>query len=331
MSFRDQLMNQWVANQFDLSEISLSAVSGDASFRRYFRAIHQEKPYIVMDAPPEHEDCRPFVAIVRDWLGYQVPVPQIVAEDLERGFLVLEDFGDVSLLEKLNADSAPLLYQKAMEELLKIQQVPSSGSYRYPPYDDALLLREMSLFPDWLMGEHLGIELSEAERVALEQTFGLLIDSALEQPQVCVHRDYHSRNLMLTESGNIGVIDFQDAVWGPVTYDLVSLLRDCYIKWPTEQCYDWVLSYKARIVEHGIINNVSDKDFIRWFDLMGVQRHLKASGIFARLLHRDGKDGYMNDVPRTLSYIMDVANGYPELSFLSMLIKHKILPALKVA
>ncbi len=309
MPQRLQQLEAWLRGELGIADYSIAPASSDASFRRYFRIQFDGISRIVMDAPPEKEDCAPFVSIARQLHAIGLHVPEILAEDLSQGFLLLSDLGSTPYLDVLNDDSVERLYGDALEALTRLQ---ARGPRELPAYDRELLMTEMGLFRDWYLGEHLGLALSDEEREALEGAFTLLADIALEQPRVAVHRDYHSRNLMLCER-NPGIIDFQDAVFGPITYDPVSLLRDCYIAWPRERVEGWALGYRDRAVEQGIIDHVDDATFLRWFDLMGVQRHLKATGIFARLNHRDGKPGYLNDIPRTLGYVREVAGRYSEL------------------
>lgn len=293
----------------------LVPASSDASFRRYFRIHTDGTTRVVMDAPPPQEDCRPFVHIANLLHVAGMNAPEVIESDLEEGFLILSDLGNTTYLDVLNEDNADRLYGDAIGALAQLQACIEPASAGLPAYDSELLNFELSLFKDWYLQKHLGMTLDAKQKSVLAATNKLLVDSALAQTQVCVHRDYHSRNLMFTAQHNPGVLDFQDAVTGPVTYDLVSLLRDCYISWPRGRVEEWVLNYYQIVVESGIVNedHVSEAQFLRDFDLMGVQRHLKAIGIFARLLHRDDKDGYMNDIPRTLGYVKEVAGRYPEL------------------
>ena len=299
----------------------MTPASNDASFRRYFRATLQDRSYVAMDAPPDREDCEPFVRIARAMHEVGLHVPEIHAEDHEQGFLLLDDLGTQSYLDSLDQYSVDSLYADAIESLLILQGSDILERIDLPPYDEALLMQEMGLFRDWYLGTHLGIDLSQEQANDLQQVFELLAASALEQPTVCVHRDYHSRNLMVVDEDNPGIIDFQDAVVGPITYDLVSLLRDCYIEWPRTLVESWAMQFYEELIEAGVISKDSRGNFLRWFDLMGVQRHLKATGIFARLNHRDGKPGYLNDIPRTLGYVKEVAGRYDELSSLAKLLE----------
>ena len=317
----DQLKN-WLVEVLGQDDFDIKPASEDASFRRYYRISYNGSSRIIMDAPPDHEDCSRFIDISSRLRVSGVNAPEVFQYNKQYGFVLLSDFGDDLYLDVLNDSNADHLYKDALSALLRMQQ--NTDRTGIPPYDEALLLQEMELFRDWLLGRHLGIELDTNQNTQLDKIYTLLIDSALQQPVVFVHRDFHSRNLMYCENNNPGIIDFQDAVLGPVTYDLVSLFKDCYIKWPGETIYKWT---------RGFYNSVNTGDFdetifLRWFDLMGVQRHLKASGIFARLYHRDHKDGFLKDIPRTLSYIQDLENDYPELEFLIELIHSRVLPKL---
>ncbi len=314
MSDRLDCLQQWTRGQLGWPDADLKPASADASFRRYFRVQQGDESYVLMDAPPEKEDCGPFIHVSRLLLALGLHVPEILASDLEQGFLLLSDLGTRLYLDELNESSVDRLYGDALGALATLQSCgPDSG---LPRYDRKLLLSEMSLFRDWLLDTHLGVQLGESQQDDLQRSFERLADNALEQPQVCVHRDYHSRNLMLSARHNPGILDYQDAVTGPVTYDLVSLLRDCYISWPRQRVEDWALGYFELAAQTGIVrpDQVNEQQFLKWFDWMGVQRHLKAAGIFARLNHRDGKPGYMNDIPRTLGYVSDVCSRYSELA-----------------
>jgi len=304
----------WLEKDLGMAGCEPVPASSDASFRRYFRIRSGGRSYIVMDAPPDREDCRPFIAVARRLLDIGVHVPEILQADAGRGFLLLDDLGSRLYLDELTEGNVDRLYGDALAALAVIQGCGPRDD-TLPPYDRDLLMREMGLFRDWLVGRHLGMALSDEQQRTLDEAFALLADNALEQPQVCVHRDYHSRNLMVTERNNPGILDFQDAVVGPVTYDLVSLLRDCYIAWPRQRVEDWALGYQELAMQSGILRpeHKDEALFLRWFDLMGVQRHLKAAGIFARLMHRDGKPGYLRDVPRTLAYVTEVCGRYPRL------------------
>ena len=311
----------------NLTGATISPASEDASFRRYFRLGAGNSSWIAMDAPPDREDSSHFIRIADYLERIGVNSPRVLAADLGRGFLLMTDLGSTPYLTALNPASAAHLYRDALRALVRIQERGNEFKSALPPYDEKLLSFELSLFRDWLCGRHLQVEFRRADRTAWQDCCDWLIDSALGQPTVFVHRDYHSRNLMVTETDNPGILDFQDAVEGPVTYDLVSLLKDCYIKWPAERIRSRALEFHAA-VDASLHGRMTADEFLRAFELMGVQRHLKAAGIFARLCHRDGKAAYLNDVPRTLGYITDIAPRYEELSFLARLIDERVLPRL---
>ena len=319
---RSILLQNWLARHFSLSpeQISLTPASADASFRRYFRLwLADGSTRIVMDAPPEHEDCRPFLHVAALFGNAGVHVPEVYAENLEQGFLLLSDLGNTTYLQVLDADSAPRLYRDANQALINIQLASRPGIL--PDYDRALLERELNLFPDWYIARHLGVTLDAQQEAALRSVFVQILDSNLAQPPVFVHRDYHSRNLMLIENGqNPGVIDFQDAVYGPLTYDLVSLYRDAYIAWEEAQELDFVIRYWEAARAAGLPVRSDFDDFYRDYEWMGAQRQIKVLGIFARLYHRDGKDGYLKDMPRVMAYLRRTCERYPELKPLRQLL-----------
>lgn len=308
---------------------SLEPASADASFRRYFRVRDAGSSYIVMDAPPDREKTAPFLQAAAIFAAAGLNVPTIHAIDSAQGFLLLEDFGTILLLDRLQAvndiDAAGNLYQPALDSLFRLQTSINPDSSGLPYYDAAWLLREFGIFEDWFLGQLLALH---APAGLLEPVARLLIDSALEQPQVCVHRDYHSRNLMLPEQADLGILDFQDAVCGPISYDLVSLLRDCYVSWPQTWVTRWTEQYYQRLRTSGLVAT-DYRHFQRWFDLMGMQRHLKAVGIFARLHLRDGKSAYLADIPRTLGYVCDVCTGHDELQDFGHFLRQRVLPALR--
>lgn len=320
MTDRLQALTQWLEQRHELGRFSLAPASEDASFRRYYRVCTDAGTLIAMDAPPEKEDPAPFVGIARALFQLGLNVPQIFHVELARGFVLMSDLGTRSYQQALSDETVERLYGDALAALAVLQAC-GPGEHRLPAYDRRLLMSEMELFRDWYLTEHVGVELPSSRSNDLDRVFAGLADSALEQPTVCVHRDYHSRNLMVTERNNPGILDFQDAVIGPVTYDLVSLLRDCYVAWPRKRVEDWALGYRELALRSGILKTADDEQFLRWFDLMGVQRHLKAVGIFARLNHRDHKPNYLNDIPRTLAYVRDVAGRYPELASLADLLE----------
>ncbi|CAB1276715.1 aminoglycoside phosphotransferase family protein [Candidatus Nitrosacidococcus tergens] len=296
---------------------SLTPVAGDASARRYFRLFQpQKESLIIMDAPPEKEGCTNFIYIANKLNKLGLNVPRILSQDLAQGFLLLTDLGSDQYLDFLNVNSAQTLYEDAISALL-ILQSKGTNSADLRPYSRKLLLQEMELFKDWYLGCHLGIQMT----TELDSIFNLLVNIVLNQPQVFVHRDYHSRNLMITNQNNPGILDFQDAVKGPVTYDLVSLLRDCYIAWPQEKIAGWVSTYRNKAAQLNIPVGQDLNEFLYWFDWMGIQRHLKAIGIFARLNYRDHKPNYLKDIPRTLAYIIRVGSQYNELVDLNKILQ----------
>jgi len=305
---------------------TLTPASSDASFRRYFRWEGAGRSLILMDAPPPQEDCHPFVKVAGLLAEVGVHVPRILAADLDQGFLLLSDLGRQTYLDVINADNAEPLFEDALQALLALQKLPLTAPL--PSYDEVLLRREVQLFPDWYVQRHLGIELSGEQLAAWQRTCTLLIDSALAQPQVLVHRDFMPRNLMLSEP-NPGVLDFQDAVYGPVTYDVTCLFKDAFLSWPEAQVRGWLERYWQQARAAGIAVQAELEDFLRASDLMGVQRHLKVIGIFARICHRDGKPKYLGDVPRFFRYIEAVVARRPELAELGELLAS--LPQIEVA
>ncbi|WP_137805057.1 aminoglycoside phosphotransferase family protein [Pseudomonas sp. G(2018)] len=296
---------------------TLTAASSDASFRRYFRWEGADKSFIIMDAPPPQENCKPFVDIAFLLAKSGINVPKIYAEDLERGFLLLNDLGNKTYLDVIDSENAEDLFNDALQALLAFQQLPMVAPL--PSYDVALLRRELELFPEWYVKRELGIEFDAAQQVLWQQVSDLLIDSALAQPKVLVHRDYMPRNLMLSQP-NPGVLDFQDAVYGPVTYDVTCLFKDAFLSWPEERVRGWLESYWQQAAALDIPVQPDFEDFLRASDLMGVQRHLKVIGIFARICHRDGKPRYLSDVPRFFDYIEAVIARRPELAELDVLL-----------
>ncbi len=324
MDIRLKEINQWLQDDLKIKNYTIEPASADASFRRYFRVSSDGETSIIMDAPPDKEDCAPFIDITNRLLRTGVRSPEVKTYSAEKGFLMLSDLGNIVYLDKLTDDSSDDLYHAAIDSLITMQSQADTSNL--PEYNEALLKQEMDLFPDWLIEKHLGLLTDQSW---LNQTFSFLAQSALDQPQIFVHRDYHSRNLTWQADQPPGILDFQDAVLGPISYDLVSLLRDCYIEWPQDRVATWVKYYCDNVRQKGLLDNVTDAEFTRWFDLMGIQRHLKASGIFARLWLRDGKQGYLKDIPRTLNYIEEVSQDYPELKDLHNFLIQELLPALK--
>ena len=312
---RVEALSAFAARALSTSAYTIAPASADASFRRYLR-ITPEAPWrgratlILMDAPPPMEDCRPFVHVSSLMCAARLNAPAVLVDDLEQGFLLLTDLGSRTYLGELDERTAPGLYSDAINALVRWQQATREGEL--PPYGEALLTRELMLFPDWYVAKHLGVSLSGAQRRVLDDAFRLILDNNLAQPTVYVHRDYHSRNLMRTEP-NPGILDFQDAVQGPITYDLVSLLRDAYVEWAEELQIDWAVRYWQRARAAGLPVDADFSGFWRNFEWMGVQRQLKVLGIFARLCHRDGKSAYLNDMPRVLSYLRRACGRYDAL------------------
>lgn len=336
---RQALLSQWCAEKMSVTDIVLDIVSGDASFRRYYRFSHNGTSYIAVDAPPEKENSQPFVAIAKLWLAQGINVPHIIGVDLSQGYMLLTDFGDSLLLDELELSEAKadVYYPKALAELKLIAALSTAQSpeliteiinkpstYSYHSYDAVLLRQEMQLFDDWFYHKHLGFT---AQIPAFVETLmQTLVQNALDQPQVVVHRDFHSRNIMLTDDNALGIIDFQDAVIGAITYDAASLLKDCYISWPRAKVLELLKSFQQMLAI-----DVSFETFTQWFDLMGLQRHIKVAGIFCRLSYRDGKSAYLNDLPLVLAYIIDVCQRYseqlPEITAFSAWLSNHIMPA----
>jgi aminoglycoside/choline kinase family phosphotransferase len=316
MNDRSQLLDQWL-EQSGYGNYRLQRASEDASFRSYLRLETAGQSMIVMDAPPEHEPCDRFISVAKKLRAAGLNAPEIIASNLEDGFLLLTDFGSLDYLSQLNPQSEGQLYADALAALLIMQtRVDKAG---LPDYDEAMLLRELDLFHDWFLIELLGIELNSSQQSIWQETRQMLVGNALGQPQVFVHRDYHSRNLMVVDQHNPGILDFQDAVSGPLTYDLVSLLRDCYIAWPLQRVEQLALDYHELARAQQLVE-VDSGQFMRWFNLMGIQRHLKVAGIFSRLKIRDGKSRYLDDIPLTLAYLQQVSALEASTSGLSALL-----------
>jgi aminoglycoside/choline kinase family phosphotransferase len=305
------LLHDWLGARFGSASFSLSPASEDASFRRYFRVASGGCSWVVMDAPPEREDCRPFVHVAALMSAAGLHVPEILAQDLDRGLLLLSDLGTTTYLKALQASNPGALFDDAADALIQFQLASRPGVL--PLYDEALLKREIDLFPQWYIMRHLGATLDPKEQQGLAQSTALLVARALAQPKVYVHRDYMPRNLMVSEP-NPGILDFQDAVFGPITYDIVSLFRDAFISWEEAQVLDWTVRYWEKARRAGLPVGADFGEFYRDFEWMGLQRHLKVLGIFARIHYRDGKPGYLEDTPRFLGYARAVCGRYRELS-----------------
>lgn len=314
---RLEQLGEWLGARVPAGSFALAPVSADASFRRYFRVSVAGASWIAMDAPPEHEDCRPFVHVARLLRAAGVNAPDIVAQDLARGFLLLTDLGDTTYLSALNEGNSDRLFGDAVDALLKWQFASREGEL--PPYDAPLLQRECDLFADWYIVRHVQLTLSAAQQQSLAEMVKLIISRNVAQPAVYVHRDYMPRNLMVADP-NPGVIDFQDAVYGPITYDLVSLTRDAFVSWEEQRVLDWTVRYWEKAKRVGLPVDADFAAFYRDFEWMGLQRHLKVLGIFARLHYRDGKVGYLEDTPRFMRYARAVAGRYLELGPLARLL-----------
>ena len=329
MDSRNTQLIAWLAQVGYPVRGPLTAASRDASFRRYYRVPYKDRSVVVMDAPPPREDAGRFVRLARWFAKQGMRTPEVLAVDEARGFVVLEDFGREHYYQALNRDNADRLYGQALDALIDVQRRVSLEqdpvARALPDYDRALFLEEMGLFDEWLVAVHLGMK--DTDWDVLRPAYDLLADSALEQPRVVVHRDLHCRNLMCLPGGELGVLDFQDAARGPVTYDLASLLKDCYVAWPRGRVRDWALAYRVRLLEARLLTaDVDEARFLRWFDFIGAQRHLKAAGIFARLKHRDGRDEYLEDIPLTLGYVAEVCACYPDLRALGDWLETHVRP-----
>lgn len=325
---RTQQLKVWLAQELGTEHIELMPLTGDAGFRCYFRFNHNNFSYIAVDAPPEYSNNQAFVNIQKFLAQQGLRVPEIIAKSIELGFFCLSDFGDELLADRINHNNVSQYYAHALEQL---QQVVSTGNLKtvsLPDYDADFIRQELAIFPQWLLSTHLSLKLDEDEQQELAQCFDFLVEEILLQPAVFMHRDFHSRNIMVLADQELGIIDFQDAVVGPITYDLVSLLRDCYVRWPDEIVQPLVEQYRLAMQSKYVTEDLSQENWQKWFDLTGVQRHIKASGIFARLHHRDGKSGYLKDIPLTLTYIQDISAQYDKLSFLHRLVKDRVIPTL---
>ncbi|MFH2135991.1 MAG: phosphotransferase [Pseudomonadota bacterium] len=309
---RQQQLTDWLSSLFPDRPFTLAPASADASFRRYFRATFADgSTRVVMDAPPQHENCEPFLHIGKLFEQAGTHVPHVYAQDLAQGFLLLSDLGNTTYLQALQTESPKQLYAAATDALIKIQL--ASKPAELPPYDEALLRRELELFPEWYIGKHLGVTLSDKQKAKLEEVFQRILANNLAQPCVYVHRDYHSRNLMFVPDNNPGILDFQDAVYGPITYDLASLFKDAYIQWEEAEVMDWLIPYWEKARKAGLPVREDFGEFYRDYEMMGVQRHIKVLGIFARLYHRDGKDGYLKDMPLVMEYLHKACERYIDL------------------
>jgi aminoglycoside/choline kinase family phosphotransferase len=321
-------LTRWLFDDLGFAGSRIAPASADASFRRYFRVFRGDETFIAMDAPPDKEDIGPFVGVARMLLEIGLNAPVVLATDAQRGYLLLSDLGQRIYLDELGQEgAAESLYGDALSALCVMQTAGGGKAAGLPHYSHELFMREMRLMPEWFLGRHLDLQISAAEQGMLEQLFESLAHAALAQPATFVHRDYHSRNLLVTAADNPGILDFQDAVRGPVTYDLVSLLKDCYIAWPAPKVREWALAHRERLLACDFPLDADAAQFLRWFDLVGLQRHIKVLGIFARLYHRDAKPRYLDDLPRVLDYTRDAAAQYAESAPFAQFIAKRIEPA----
>jgi N-acetylmuramate 1-kinase len=323
---RQKALEHWLQSTPGLASFTLQPMQGDASFRRYFRIKTASCSLVAMDAPPPRENCRPFVAIAKSLRALGLNAPDIMAADLAQGFLLITDFGDRTYLKALTPENADHLYGLALHALATLQGCKEVNDYSVPPFTEALMRQEWAWHKEWFLGKLLGLTLSSTEEKQLGQCMDLIVDSALSQPQVFMHRDYHSANLMVTADENIALLDFQDAFIGPVTYDLVSLLRDCYIDWPPQQVQTWALLYRQQLLDKGVLRDVDEQTFLQWFDWMGLQRHLKALFTFARKHVRDQQSQYLQSIPRTLHYLQSVSLRYTQMAALHDYLSQVVQP-----
>jgi len=326
MDPRQIQLQKWLSTVLDTPSLALTPITGDASFRRYFRLQHQNMDYIAMDSPPEKEPCQPFVNIAKKFLALNLRVPQIFAEDIQHGFLLISDLGDQLYIDALNNHNADQLYRHAIDQLITIQSCQNIPNHTLESFMTTELQQELAYFTKWFLEAYLALSLTQTQNQILEKTYATLLKNALEQPQYCIHRDYHSRNLMVLPNNEVGILDFQDAMIGPITYDLVSLIRDCYVDWPQTQIIKWMNYYREKALSHALLSTTDAGLFTRWFDLTGIQRHLKATFIFARKSLRDQNDSYLQYIPRTLNYVKQIAQNYCDLSEFHDLLNQIILP-----
>jgi len=325
---RRTAIQHWLESVSGVHPITLHPMIGDASTRRYFRVDVRGASFVVMDAPPEHENCHAFVAIAKALREVGLNTPDILESDLTQGFLLLTDFGESTYLSSLNAQNADHLYDKALDALAVLQSCDFVNDHAIPPFTANFIQKEWSWHKEWFLEKFLGLAISDIEN-DLDRSYNQIVTAVMSQPHVFMHRDYHSANLMVLDENEVGILDFQDAFIGPVTYDLVSLLRDCYIAWPKDRVHGWVKSYHQKLIAQGMLENVSDEEFLRWFDWMGMQRHLKALLTFSRKHVRDQQSQYLRFVPRTLHYLLMVSEQYPELIILHDFLRLTVKPAVE--
>jgi aminoglycoside/choline kinase family phosphotransferase len=323
---RKKAILDWLNSTCGIHSTSLQLMAGDASLRRYFRLVTEEHTFVVMDAPPPHENCIPYIAISKTLRQMGLHAPAVIYADVARGFLLITDFGDATYLSALTSANVEQLYGEALDALAILQTTRVVEGHPIPAFTADFMRKEWVLHKEWVLCKLLGLSLPLAEK-ELDACYEIIVESAVTQPQVFMHRDYHSANLMVLPQGGVGILDFQDAFIGPVTYDLVSLLRDCYIDWPKERVQTWASLYLQRLQDSGELLYVNEQTFLRWFDLMGVQRHLKALMTFARKEVRDHQPRYLRYIPRTLEYLIQVSHQYPELAALHDYLRITVQPA----
>jgi aminoglycoside/choline kinase family phosphotransferase len=325
---RKNALKEWLSTTDIGPYGDMQPMQGDASSRRYFRIFTSQRSFILMDAPPLQENCHAYVSIAQALHQKGLHTPEIIAANIDQGFLVISDLGDTTYLKALNSQNADQLYLRALNALTAIQACDEVPMKTLPLFSREFMLKEWEWHKEWFLDKLLGLSLIVEEEKALDDCYKQIVEMATNQPQVFMHRDYHSANLMVLPN-DVGILDFQDAFKGPVTYDLVSLLRDCYIDWPEEQVRKWALTYHASLIRLGVLTQVDQQTFLQWFDWMGVQRHLKALFTFARKKIRDQQSQYLNHVPRTLHYLQSVSGRYPELAVLHDYLRKKVLPAVE--
>ena len=328
---RSEALAAWVKSCHAFQLASMQAMPGDASFRRYFRVTTTNGSFVAMDAPPPRENCRPFVAIANALRSMKLHAPEIIAADLDKGFLLLTDFGDATYLKTSREENANQLYYAALDALLVLQTCQQVDGFTIPAFTAEFMQQEWAWHKEWFLDKLLGLTLSLQQEQTLDNCMSAVIESAATQPQVFMHRDFHSANLMVLPKNQVGILDFQDAFIGPLTYDLASLLRDCYIDWPDAQVTAWALRYWKQWQEVNALQNVSDQAFLRWFDWMGIERHIKALFTFARKRVRDHQASYLQHIPRTLNYIIHISSRYPELAPLHDYYQQIVFPAFEKA
>lgn len=323
-------LKQWVGAQLETHHFLFAPLQGDASFRTYYRVQHGNNSYIAMLAPPAKERTDAFVAIAKAWKGYDLQVPEVLAWHQEHGFVLLSDFGDTLLLDRLSIESVDEFYLQAMKNICALQST-TILDFAIPPYNEDYVRLELSLFQDWFLAKLLGFEITEEIKQLYEETTQQVVSYFIQQPQVVVHRDFHSRNLMVLQNGTLGLIDFQDAMTGPITYDLVSLLKDCYITWPKQDVHRWVAFFFELLKKEKKAPAIDFQQFLKWFDWVGLQRHLKVLGIFSRLKLRDNKSQYLQHMPRIMNYVLEVTGIYPQLSNFHHFLQADVVPQMNTS